>query len=48
MSGRERLSGNLQRAFAGDAWYGPSLTEILDGVDARAAAARPLPGAHSF
>ena len=29
-------------------WHGPAIRELLIGVDARAAAARPIPGAHSI
>ena len=36
----------LNRAFDGEAWHGPALMEILDDVDARAAAARPISKAH--
>lgn len=36
----------LKRAFAGEAWHGPALMEILDGVDAKTAAARPINSAH--
>ena|SRR6478736_1329746 len=36
----------LNRAFDGEAWHGPALMEILDDVDARAAAARPINKAH--
>lgn len=38
----------LNRAFDGEAWHGPALMEILDGVDAKTAAARPIPFAHSI
>lgn len=38
----------LKRAFDGEAWHGPALMEILGGVNARTAAARPIPGAHSI
>jgi uncharacterized damage-inducible protein DinB len=43
-----RIADQLRRAFEGEAWHGPSLLEILEGVDARTAAARPLAGAHSI
>ena len=36
----------LNRAFVGEAWHGPALMEILEGIDANAAAARPVPKAH--
>src|SRR5215470_17811490 len=48
MSPVEMVVNELQRSFDGEAWHGPALMEILDGVDARAAAARPLPQAHSI
>jgi uncharacterized damage-inducible protein DinB len=38
----------LKAAFDGEAWHGPALTEILDGVDAETAAAHPIPEAHSI
>jgi uncharacterized damage-inducible protein DinB len=38
----------LKRSFDGEAWHGPALMEILDGIDARTAAARTLPQAHSI
>jgi uncharacterized damage-inducible protein DinB len=37
----------LQRAYSGEAWHGPSLKELLTGVTAEQALARPLPEAHS-
>ena len=50
MNGPEtsRIADQLRRAFAGEAWHGPALLEILDGLTAAGAAARPLPGAHSI
>ena len=38
----------LHNCFFGKAWHGPALMEVLDGIDAAAANARPLPGAHSI
>jgi uncharacterized damage-inducible protein DinB len=38
----------LKRAFDGEAWHGPALMEILNGVNAETAAAHPIPGAHSI
>jgi uncharacterized damage-inducible protein DinB len=38
----------LRRAFAGDAWHGPALMEILAEVDAASAAARPISKAHTI
>ena len=43
-----RIADQLKRAFAGDAWHGPALMEILAGVDAAAAAARPISNAHTI
>lgn len=44
----ERIADQLERAFAGDAWHGPSLSEILAAVTAEQAAARPLAAAHTI
>jgi len=38
----ERIIDQSQRGFAGDAWHGPSLTKILEGVTA----SRPFSDAH--
>ncbi len=43
-----RINSQLKRAYEGEAWHGPSLRELLDGVTAEQAAARPLPNAHSI
>lgn len=43
-----RLADQLRRAFDGDAWHGPSLTELLSEVDAATAASHPLPDVHSI
>ncbi len=43
----ERLRSEVQSTVGGDPWYGPSVLSVLQGVDAAAAAARPIPGAHS-
>lgn len=43
----ERIADQLRRAHEGDAWHGPSVSELLAGVTAEQAAARPLEGAHS-
>lgn len=42
------IADQLNRAFDGAAWHGPALIEILDGIDAKAAAAHPIPQAHSI
>ncbi len=43
-----RIADQLRRAFEGGAWHGDSLLEILEGVTAERAAARPVAGAHSI
>lgn len=43
----ERIADQLRRAHEGGAWHGPSVRELLDGMTAEEAAARPLEGAHS-
>lgn len=44
----ERISNQFERAFNGEAWHGPSVLALLDGVTAAQAAAHPIPGAHSI
>jgi uncharacterized damage-inducible protein DinB len=48
MSETVRIADQLKRAFAGEAWHGPALMEILADVDAAAAAARPIALAHTI
>jgi uncharacterized damage-inducible protein DinB len=48
MSETTRIADQLRRAFGGEAWHGDSLFEILDGVSAAQAAARPIKNAHSI
>jgi uncharacterized damage-inducible protein DinB len=40
------ITDQLNRAFEGEAWHGPALIEILDGIDAAAAVTRPINKAH--
>lgn len=44
----ELIVDQLQRAYAGKAWHGPSLQELLTGVTADQARTKPVPGAHSI
>ena len=44
----ERISNQYQRAFNGEAWHGPSVLSILEGITAAQASAHPIPGAHSI
>jgi uncharacterized damage-inducible protein DinB len=48
MSETDRIVEELKLSFEGEPWHGLSLMEILDGVDAKTAAARPISGAHSI
>jgi uncharacterized damage-inducible protein DinB len=42
------LADQIRRAFDGEAWHGDSVLEILNEVDAKTAAARPIKNAHSI
>ena len=44
----ERILDQLNRAYEGNAWHGPSVREALAGVTAEHARARPLANAHSI
>ena len=44
----ERIAEVLKRAHEGGPWHGPAVNELLDGVTAAQAAARPVEGAHSI
>jgi uncharacterized damage-inducible protein DinB len=48
MSEIERIKDQLRRAYEGPAWHGPSVKELVAGMTAEQAAARPLSGAHSI
>src|SRR5579863_5112846 len=48
MSETTRLADQIRRAYDGDAWHGDSLYDILLNVNAKQAAARPIPNAHSI
>ncbi len=39
MSETERIAQQLERTWDGDAWHGPSLKELTDGLTAKQAAA---------
>ena len=43
-----RIADQLRRSFEGGAWHGPAIEELLKGVTAAQAAAKPLSGAHSI
>src|SRR5580700_9683698 len=48
MSEAACIADQLRRAFDGEAWHGDSLFQILDGVTAAQAAARPITPAHTI
>jgi uncharacterized damage-inducible protein DinB len=48
MSETARLADQIRRAFDGDAWHGDSILELLDGVNAKVAAAHPIKNAHGI
>jgi uncharacterized damage-inducible protein DinB len=48
MSEIDRVIDQLTREHEGDPWHGSPLRDILDGIDADAAARKPIAGAHSI
>ncbi len=44
----QRIVDQLKRAFEGGAWHGPGVLEILKGVTAAQAVARPFRNAHNI
>lgn len=44
----ERILDQLKRAYEGEAWHGPSVREVLAGITAEQAHARPLQNTHSI
>ena len=44
----QKIIDDLKNIHDGAAWHGPSVKEILAGVTAAQAAAKPLPSAHSI
>jgi uncharacterized damage-inducible protein DinB len=43
-----RIADQLRRAFEGEAWHGDSVLEILKGVSAERASARPIRNGHTI
>src|SRR5689334_16280402 len=43
-----RIADQLRRAFVGDPWHGSPLRDLLAGITAAKARARPLPSVHSI
>jgi uncharacterized damage-inducible protein DinB len=48
MSEIDRILDQMERAFSGDAWHGPPLRSLIDGLLAEDAARHPVEGAHSI
>jgi uncharacterized damage-inducible protein DinB len=44
----DRIAEQLQRAYNGDAWHGPSVRDALEGVDAAMATERPVKTGHNI
>jgi uncharacterized damage-inducible protein DinB len=38
----------MDRAFSGEAWHGPDLMQLLNGISSEDASKHPVPGAHSI
>jgi uncharacterized damage-inducible protein DinB len=48
MSDTQRILNHYDGVMNGDAWHGDAIWRTLDGISAKQAAARPLPGAHTI
>ena len=48
MSRGQRVAEALERSVSGPMWHGPALSDLLEGLSAEQAAARPIAGAHSI
>jgi len=44
----ELIADEIRRALTGEAWHGPSLRELLEGLSAEEAMQRPIPTAHNI
>jgi uncharacterized damage-inducible protein DinB len=44
----DRILDQMDRAFSGDAWHGPSLLSALEGLSAEDASKHAIRGAHSI
>src|SRR5258705_7671782 len=44
----ERILDQFRRAFEGEAWHGPAVLPLLNGISAVEASAHPIPHAHSI
>lgn len=48
MSEIQRILDQMDRAFAGDAWHGPPLKTLIEGLSAEDASKHPIHGGHSI
>lgn len=48
MSEIKRILDQMDRALSGEAWHGPSLNQLIDGIAAEDASAHTVPRAHSI
>ena len=48
MNGIELIKDQLEKAFYGGAWHGPSVLEALENISAEKAASKPVKNAHSI
>ena len=48
MSEISRILDQMDRAMAGEAWHGPALNQLLEGITAEQASMHPVRGAHSI
>jgi uncharacterized damage-inducible protein DinB len=48
MSETERIQDQLERTYAGNAWHGPPLRNLLSDISAATAALKPKVGSHSI
>ena len=48
MSEINRILDQMDRAYSGEAWHGPDVKQLLEGLSADDAAKHPVPGAHSI
>jgi uncharacterized damage-inducible protein DinB len=48
MSEINRILDQMDRAFSGEAWHGPDLMQLLNGISSEDASKHPVPGAHSI
>ena len=44
----DALRQDLHQVYEGDPWHGSSITSVLEGIGAEAAAIRPIPAAHTI